>query len=235
MGAYIFLLLVLTIFVSPIVFIIAPPSKLLKWLSLGLALLTLTGSWIIVLTQQGDTPPCHLVLSFALAAIGAYRQWFIHPPLKYPAGQCQTCGYNLTGNVSGICPECGNKIITPTEPSNGNDTVIGAMHWGWRLFVSIGISSLLYMSVGSQIELRLRNNSESYNQLIELSMFVFLLGLSVTIFIVLTKRYSPKSLRRIRRDTGSCIRCGHDLSGKIGNACPECGLIVEDYTDNVLE
>ena len=23
---------------------------------------------------------------------------------------CQGCGYNLTGNVSGICPECGEKI-----------------------------------------------------------------------------------------------------------------------------
>ncbi len=23
---------------------------------------------------------------------------------------CLTCGYNLTGNVSGICPECGSEI-----------------------------------------------------------------------------------------------------------------------------
>ena len=23
---------------------------------------------------------------------------------------CLTCGYNLTGNVSGVCPECGEKI-----------------------------------------------------------------------------------------------------------------------------
>ena len=23
---------------------------------------------------------------------------------------CRYCGYNLTGNVSGVCPECGNKI-----------------------------------------------------------------------------------------------------------------------------
>lgn len=23
---------------------------------------------------------------------------------------CQTCGYNLTGNVSGVCPECGKEI-----------------------------------------------------------------------------------------------------------------------------
>ncbi|UCC29747.1 MAG: hypothetical protein JSU86_16270 [Phycisphaerales bacterium] len=25
-------------------------------------------------------------------------------------GLCRRCGYNLTGNVSGICPECGTKI-----------------------------------------------------------------------------------------------------------------------------
>ncbi len=28
---------------------------------------------------------------------------------------CQTCEYNLTGNVSGICPECG-KPVPPTMP-----------------------------------------------------------------------------------------------------------------------
>jgi len=25
-------------------------------------------------------------------------------------GLCLTCGYNLTGNVSGRCPECGERI-----------------------------------------------------------------------------------------------------------------------------
>lgn len=25
-------------------------------------------------------------------------------------GLCSRCGYNLTGNVSGVCPECGEKI-----------------------------------------------------------------------------------------------------------------------------
>ena len=29
---------------------------------------------------------------------------------RIPPGHCQKCGYNLTGNVSGICPECGAKI-----------------------------------------------------------------------------------------------------------------------------
>jgi hypothetical protein len=30
----------------------------------------------------------------------------------YPLGQCQTCGYDLTGNLSGVCPECGVKCET---------------------------------------------------------------------------------------------------------------------------
>ncbi len=29
---------------------------------------------------------------------------------RHPPGHCQSCGYNLTGNVSGICPECGSRI-----------------------------------------------------------------------------------------------------------------------------
>jgi rubrerythrin len=24
-------------------------------------------------------------------------------------GQCGRCGYDLTGNVSGVCPECGTR------------------------------------------------------------------------------------------------------------------------------
>lgn len=37
-----------------------------------------------------------------------YLAWKIKPPA--PAGFCAQCGYDLTGNTSGICPECG----TPT-------------------------------------------------------------------------------------------------------------------------
>jgi hypothetical protein len=28
-------------------------------------------------------------------------------PRRYPLGYCVRCGYDLTGNVSGVCPECG--------------------------------------------------------------------------------------------------------------------------------
>ena len=34
----------------------------------------------------------------------------ILPKGNYPPGHCENCGYNLTGNVSGVCPECGEKV-----------------------------------------------------------------------------------------------------------------------------
>jgi predicted RNA-binding Zn-ribbon protein involved in translation (DUF1610 family) len=30
--------------------------------------------------------------------------------VRLPPYFCLTCGYNLTGNVSGICPECGSIV-----------------------------------------------------------------------------------------------------------------------------
>jgi hypothetical protein len=41
---------------------------------------------------------------------------------RIPSNCCQTCGYNLTGNVSGICPECGN-VIRDEKPSGKRDIV----------------------------------------------------------------------------------------------------------------
>jgi predicted RNA-binding Zn-ribbon protein involved in translation (DUF1610 family) len=36
---------------------------------------------------------------------------------------CTTCGYSLTGNSSGICPECGTAIEMPVEASkNANNS-----------------------------------------------------------------------------------------------------------------
>jgi hypothetical protein len=37
---------------------------------------------------------------------------FLRSPLRPrpPAGHCTACGYDLTGNVSGVCPECGRSV-----------------------------------------------------------------------------------------------------------------------------
>jgi hypothetical protein len=51
-----------------------------------------------------------LVANFSIYPIlafycGPYRRY-----RRRKKGLCLKCGYNLTGNVSGICPECGEKI-----------------------------------------------------------------------------------------------------------------------------
>jgi hypothetical protein len=34
-------------------------------------------------------------------------------------GLCLACGYNLTGNVSGTCPECGTAVRSAETPAKG--------------------------------------------------------------------------------------------------------------------
>jgi hypothetical protein len=35
---------------------------------------------------------------------------------RIPPGHCQRCGYDLTGNVSGVCPECGMLVAKTAGP-----------------------------------------------------------------------------------------------------------------------
>ena len=44
---------------------------------------------------------------------GAFIGW-LKRRRRAPPGHCQKCDYDLTGNESGICPECGTKI--PGQP-----------------------------------------------------------------------------------------------------------------------
>jgi hypothetical protein len=58
-------------------------------------------------------------LLFAAAAILAARPWQLRGMRRKRTGRCPTCGYNLTGNTSGLCPECG----TPTPPRQASERV----------------------------------------------------------------------------------------------------------------
>ncbi len=46
-----------------------------------------------------------------LRVIAIPTAWLFHRDRKrIQPGHCQMCGYDLTGNVSGVCPECGTKV-----------------------------------------------------------------------------------------------------------------------------
>ncbi len=59
------------------------------------------------------------VVATALFARLAYR-FFKWQRNQRP--ECLECGYNLTGNVSGVCPECGtpvHRLFLPPEEGDG--------------------------------------------------------------------------------------------------------------------
>ncbi|MBN1858452.1 hypothetical protein JW848_04525 [Candidatus Bipolaricaulota bacterium] len=50
-----------------------------------------------------------LWIPFVIAVIPTGVLWYLDRR-RIPPGYCRKCGYDLTGNVSGVCPECGEHI-----------------------------------------------------------------------------------------------------------------------------
>lgn len=56
------------------------------------------------------SPPLFFLgIAVALAAAGKY----LLP--RFPAGSCRQCGYDLFGNTSALCPECGTPVAGKAE------------------------------------------------------------------------------------------------------------------------
>jgi hypothetical protein len=49
-----------------------------------------------------------LWMLFLLSALPTAFLWW-RGRRRIPPGHCRNCGYNLAGNVSGVCPECGER------------------------------------------------------------------------------------------------------------------------------
>ena len=45
-------------------------------------------------------------IPFVLIAVPSFIAWRV---TRHLPGHCRKCQYDLTGNVSGVCPECGSK------------------------------------------------------------------------------------------------------------------------------
>jgi len=79
--------------------------------------------WIIWRPQKGTLP---LWIPFLGASIVSVILWCLDRRSFLPY-RCRKCGYNLTGNASGFCPECGFQI-----PPEKEGTIRGSSERGRR-------------------------------------------------------------------------------------------------------
>src|SRR5262245_24466128 len=59
-----------------------------------------------------------LPISIAVSVLSAFFWWreWLREHRHFPFGHCRRCGYDLTGNTSGVCPECGTAIDSQPSP-----------------------------------------------------------------------------------------------------------------------
>ncbi len=86
--------------------------KTLNCLFIGTILMTVASTaFVMILLGRRDVfllmIPCSGILAFVGTCLYLNRTL----PDMYIPGHC-SCGYDLTGNESGACPECGKQIIT---------------------------------------------------------------------------------------------------------------------------
>lgn len=94
----------------------ADDRKRTAWIHLGLSTLLLFGSLYSMTSALSRGEPLWIfragfwigMAGLLLLVTGNARAAFTKSPS--PAGHCRSCGYNLSGNVSGICPECGKPV-----------------------------------------------------------------------------------------------------------------------------
>ena len=84
----------------------------LRKVSLVLCLLGMTYLVAVYLFHPMAIYCLHFVLLSAIAVglllTGPFREW--RRDQRAQQGLCRDCGYDLTGNVSGKCPECGRPL-----------------------------------------------------------------------------------------------------------------------------
>lgn len=90
----------------------------MRWFALTLTFMLWAATWPQILPKDADLPPCHMMALIALAGAWTLYEFIKERKTRARAaskGTCSGCGYNLTGNVSGRCPECGTPTVNPPD------------------------------------------------------------------------------------------------------------------------
>ena len=67
--------------------------------------------WLWLPDNSGNALTLPLWIPFLTIAIFTARLWYSDG--RSPPGCCSECGYDLTGNVTGVCSECAAEVNGP--------------------------------------------------------------------------------------------------------------------------
>jgi hypothetical protein len=96
-------------------------------------------------TYAGDYYRCRVFFGLPVVIIMAYptfvlARWLRRGRLRWERGECLACGYNLTGNVTGTCPECGGRV-------HGGSDLPYVMRVRRRLLAGCAVASVTVLAV----------------------------------------------------------------------------------------
>lgn len=75
-------------------------------------------SKVTVKPRAGPGTPIWVIV-ITLTVLAGYTGWLWWRDREPPAGHCPACAYDLRGNLSGRCPECGTNVGPPAVHHEG--------------------------------------------------------------------------------------------------------------------
>ena len=134
---------------------------------------------------------------------------------------CLDCGYDLTGNTSGVCPECGGKAegkmkaLLPEPHRSAPHPLVRAVA---AFVIATGLCLCIFFAAGFLIwgvDTNTRGAQDTYA--------VVCIGVGVVVGYLVARRTYVATRRTFRPCAMRfCHQCGHDLTGNASGACPEC-------------
>lgn len=154
------------------------------------------------------------------------------------AGVCYECGYDLTGNVSGRCPECGTQIskksiglhistrwypellVYETAEERDNTWKASQKQIWINPYLLIGMAFVALMALSLADPIKQYLGSLSW-----LLYGIGILGIFASAWLL--DRHRHRILRHKAREAGYriCMKCGTDLRKIGGDKCPKCGTV----------
>ena len=71
-------------------------------------------AWLPMFSSMLGGSVLFIPMWMPLGAVALPTAYLFHRDRRHPRGHCKQCGYDLQGNESGVCPECGRAISNAT-------------------------------------------------------------------------------------------------------------------------